>query len=134
VTAFVIDASVTIAWCFRDESTDRTDALYRRACAEGIAVPDHWSVEVANVLVVAERRNRTTPELTVGLLRLLDPVPVERDAATVPRRTLVDLARSYRLTAYDAAYLELAIRRALPLATLDDDLRRASATAGVPLL
>lgn len=101
--------------------------------AEGAVVPALFPGEVANVLVQAERRRRIAPAQADRVLGILGGLPIEVEA---PRRApgrALDFARAHRLTVYDAMYLEAAIRRALPLATLDGDLRRAARAAGVPL-
>ena len=134
MASFVVDASVALAWCFDDEATAATDALLGRAAVEGVVVPALWFLEVANALLTAERRGRLTPEQTLEVLTRLAALPAERDSAAVSPTAVLALARAQRLTAYDAAYLELAIRRGLPLATLDEELRRAGKAAGVPLL
>ena len=134
MASFVVDASVALAWCFDDEATAATDALLGRAAAEGVVVPPLWFLEVANALLTAERRGRLTPEQTLEVLSRLGALPAERDGAAVSPTAVLALARAQRLTAYDASYLELAIRRGLPLATLDGELRRAGEAAGVPLL
>ena len=134
MASFVVDASLALAWCFDDEATAATDALLVRAAAEGMVVPPLWFLEVANALLTAERRGRLTPEQTLEVLTRLAALPAERDGADVSPTAVLALARAQRLTAYDAAYLELAIRRGLPLATLDGELRRAGGAVGVPLL
>ena len=134
MASFVVDASVALAWCFDDEATGATDALLGRAAAEGVVVPALWFLEVANALLTAERRGRLTPAQTLEVLTRLAALPAERDSVAVSPTAVLALARAQRLTAYDAAYLELAIRRELPLATLDEELRRAGQAAGVPLL
>lgn len=125
---------MALAWCFEDEATTRTDALLVRAADGGFVVPSLWFLEVANALLSAERRGRLDPEQTLELVSRLQELPAERDPAAVPPSAVLALARTHRLTAYDAAYLELAIRRSLPLATLDQDLQRACGTAGVTAL
>ena len=131
---FVIDASLAMAWCFEDEATDQTDAVLDRLRTESAIVPALWSLEVANVLLVAERRGRIREAEVTRFVALLGQLPIEiRD--DVPRVTdLVGLGRTHQLSAYDAAYLHLAERAGVPLATLDAGLRRAAAAAGVPLL
>jgi predicted nucleic acid-binding protein len=98
--------------------------------------PSLWSFEVASVLIAAERRGRIGVAAQAEFLerlRLL-PITIEHRPATWLAQRILSLARSYHLSAYDAAYLELAIREGLPLATLDEDLRRAASGAGVPLV
>ncbi len=123
-----------MTWCFDDEASDSTDAVLRRAAVEGVTAPPHWSVEVTNALLLGERRNCTTPDDTAQMLAKMDRLRVTSDDELVRRSDLLELARTHRLTAYDAAYLELATRLNLPLATLDRRLREACDTTGVPLL
>lgn len=132
----VLDASVALAWCFADERTDRLIGLVRRVGAEGAVAPSLWRFEVANGLLMASRRGRmTTAELSASL-RDQFTLPVEIDDGLDPAAwgSMLDLAQRFRLTAYDAAYLELALRRSLPLATLDAGLARAAQANAVPLV
>jgi predicted nucleic acid-binding protein len=135
VATVAIDASVTAAWCFADEANAATDALRSGLIDHGAVVPVLWHAESANVLLIAERRKRITPDRCAELLELLGELPIETDDGTQRiRGSVFRLARALRLTVYDAIYLELAIRRDLPLATRDKDLRKAALSAGVPLI
>jgi predicted nucleic acid-binding protein len=134
--AVVLDASVSLAWCFLDEASDYADAALRRANDEGCVVPAIWSMEVANALLVAERRGRTTEAATARMSELLLSVPVEIEAVG-PEHCLtavLPLARAHGISLYDATYVELAARRQTPLATLDARLRRAAEAMGVTLV
>jgi predicted nucleic acid-binding protein len=136
VTAFVLDASIALAWCFADEATPATDALLDRLAEEEAVAPGLWRIEVANALAMAERRGRlSVAGLTrsVGLLQQL-AVAIDPEGSERAFRELLDLARSERLTVYDAAYLELALRLGLPLASKDHKLRRAAARLGLAVL
>ncbi len=131
--AFVLDASITACWAFQDEDHPDAGLTFHRMRVEEAVVPCLWWFEVRNILVVNERRGRIaesdTAAFLLNLSRLrvrLDPLP-EGDA-------VLRLARTHRLSVYDATYLELAQREGLPLATLDAELRRAAAEAGVALL
>lgn len=120
---FVVDASVTLAWCFDDETTVATEAVLRRLLLEGALAPAHWSLEVGNGLRFGERRGRLDHAKLAaaeGLLAdlLVDVIPV--DIPTMLRAVAV--ARRHDLTVYDAAYLDLAATRGLGLATLDRQL------------
>lgn len=130
---FVLDNSVVMAWYFEDEANAYTTAVLE-SLAEGEAlVPAIWPLEVANVLLVGERRGRSTEARTSRFIALLEALPIRVDAAT-PQRALssiLTLAREQRLSAYDAAYLDLAMREGLPLATQDQALRRAAEACGV---
>lgn len=133
--SFVLDASVALAWCFEDEGGEYA-AEVLEALLDGEAfVASHWPLEVANGLLTAERRGRigARDATRVGRLLLALPIavdPVERGRALGETSRL---ARSRDLTSYDAAYLELALRRGLPLATLDEELRNAARAEGAGL-
>ena len=132
---FVIDASIAVAWCFDDEKTQFTErTLDQIADGAEVVVPALWPFEVANALLIAERRKRLTTAQSTAFLNELESLNISIDAASLLRtfnQVLVE-ARQYNLTAYDAAYLELALRRGLPLATLDDNLKKAAKAVGVP--
>ncbi len=132
---FVLDGSVTLAWYFLDEMNDYAHAV-RDALPRGQAVvPSLWPLEVANVLLVGERRKRISPADTLQFLSLLETFPITVDEETNARAwgDTLGLARAHNLSVYDAAYLELAMRRGLPLATLDDKLKAAATAVGVAL-
>ena len=136
MTGFVLDASVTMAWCFEDEATPETWALLDRLAAEGAIVPGLWALEVGNILTQAERRNRTTAARVRQFVEQLGTLPIRIDDETASRALgeILALARAEKLTTYDAAYLELAMRKGAPLATRDKDLREAASSNGVELL
>jgi predicted nucleic acid-binding protein len=136
VSGFVIDASVALAWCFDDEATDSTRALLDRFADEQAAVPSLWHLELANALVAGERSQRITPARSSEFIALIGGLPIAVDEATpnLALSTVLDLARSEGLSSYDASYLELAMRRGVPLATKDDALARAARRVGVSLL
>ena len=125
---FVLDCSITVAWLFEDESTPQTDKLLDRLKNSGALVPALWRLELGNVLARAERFKRITAAQIADSLDLLDRSPIVTDTETDSRafREILALARGEDLTTYDAAYLELAVRRRLPLATLDRELIRAA--------
>ena len=132
----VIDASIALTWCFEDEVTEATEAIGTRVDSEGAVVPDLWRLEIANALLLAERRGRLKRSNMEQRLELLAALPITIDGDTASRAwtdTLL-LARAERLTLYDAAYLELAIRRDVELATLDRELRRAARNMGVAVV
>ena len=130
----VIDTSVAAAWWFQDEVTAATDAVLERVVSEGAVVPALFPAEAANVLVHAERRKRIAPALVDRMLGILSGLPIEVEAPSRTPGRALDLARAHGLTVYDAMYLEAAIRRGLPLATLDGDLKKAARAAGVALV
>jgi len=131
--AFVLDASITACWAFQDEDHPDAGLAFHRMRAEEAVVPCLWSFEVRNILVVNERRRRIAESDTAAFLLNLSRLRVRLDRLPEPDAVL-RLARTHRLSVYDAAYLELAQREGLPLATLDADLRRAATGEGVALL
>jgi|SRR5579862_6002171 len=137
IKRLVVDASVTLAWCFEDEATNLTEAVLDllSAGAETV-VPAIWPMEVANALLTAERRKRTTTAQVTGLLQRISKLPITVESMPPARafEHVLQVARQQGLTEYDAAYLELALRESLPLATLDGNLRRAARSAGVALV
>jgi predicted nucleic acid-binding protein len=136
VTAFVLDASIALAWCFADEATPATDALLDRLADEEAVAPALWRLEVADALAMSERRGRLSPAGLTRSVTLLQRLAVAVDLAGSDRafREVLDLARRERLTVYDAAYVELALRLGLPLASKDAQLRNAAAGLGLALL
>jgi predicted nucleic acid-binding protein len=134
--SFIVDCSLAMAWLFKDEATSHTARLLRRLDSESMLVPALWFLELTNVMVLAERHRRITVAESAEFILELSKLDIEIDAES-PERTfeaLLPLCRIYRLTSYDAAYLELAVRRRLPLATLDGPLRKAARRVGVKLL
>jgi predicted nucleic acid-binding protein len=131
---FVVDASVTMAWCFADEATPETESVLDLFGSDEAVVPAIWSLEVANVLLVAERRGRLSEAQASRFLELLQQLPIEVDDVPVDPAAVVAAGRRHELSAYDASYLVLAERTGAPLATLDRRLREAATRAGVRLL
>lgn len=127
--SFVIDASVILAWILPDEVNERADAIVGSLVYESAVAPAIWPMEIRNALLVAERRKRIDPSATEELLAILGTQRVTIDAGINFDKAMV-FARAHRLTIYDAAYLELATRRRLPLATLDTRLAAAAAAQG----
>lgn len=131
---FVIDTSVTLSWCFADERTPATDRLLDRLETEAALVPSLWVLETANALLTAQRRGRITEAQASRASALLDALPIEVEVGSAPRAALLATGAVHGLSAYDSAYLLLAERRGVPLATLDKALARAAKKAGVPVL
>lgn len=133
---FVADASIALAWLFADEAHPEADVLLESLPGSILVVPALWFLEIGNVLAGAERRGRLSPDQVTRILGFVRQWPVETDPVPAERTfdAALALAREHALTAYDAAYLELALRRGLPLVTLDGDLRRAAAVARVSVL
>ncbi len=136
MSEFVLDCSVTVAWFFEDEARPETDALLDRTMESGALVPGLWRLEVGNVLSHAERRRRIDPSKIASYMDVLVQLPIATDPETEERalRETLALARQENLTTYDAAYLEVAMRRGIPLATLDKALIRAARRLGVATL
>lgn len=136
MSRFVLDCSVTMAWCFEDETNKYTEAvLDRLSDGEGL-VPALWSLEMANVLLVGERRKRLNKAQSLRFAMLINDLPIYVDERTAERALgeILSLAREHSLSSYDAAYLELAIREGLPLATQDAALKKAARKCGVGVL
>jgi predicted nucleic acid-binding protein len=134
--AFVLDSSVTLAWLLPDERSAALDALGDTLLEANAVVPAIWPYEIGNALRTAQKRARIGNADMLRLQHVLAALPIEVEA-TDRNRVLDDvsgLARELDITVYDAAYVELARRRALPVATLDEHLRRACARARIVLL
>ena len=137
MAVFVPDASVSLGWCFSDEATPYTDALLDRLIAgEEVAVPSHWPLEILNGVIQAKRKGRVTEQTVEGFLSSLISfqIVVDAEQGFLRLRAIRELAERHQLTSYDAAYLELAIRLGLPLATLDGALQRAARAENVALI
>jgi predicted nucleic acid-binding protein len=132
---FVIDNSVVMTWCFADEADPYADAVLEHLKTHTAVVPPIWSLEVVNVLLVAERRTRLTQKDSAHFLSLLAKLPIQVDPTPGEdkMRELLNLGRTQNLTSYDAACLELAMRLGIPLATLDQRLIAAAGKTGVPI-
>lgn len=126
---FVMDASVILAWILPDEVNERADAIVGSLTTASAVAPFIWPMEIRNALLVAERRKRIDTATTEELLTILGSRKITIDGGTDLGAALA-FARTHRLTIYDAAYLELATRRRLPLATLDARLAAAAAAEG----
>ena len=130
--AIVLDCSITMAWCFDDEVSELSERALDELDASYALVPEIWSLEVANALLIAERNKRVSQAKSAGFLHQLGRLPI-RFAHVLELETfgrVLPVARSCDLTAYDAAYLELAMNTGLELATLDLKMRRAAKKAG----
>ena len=134
--SFVLDTSVTMRWFFGDGKPQ--ELAYAGKVLDAMKdasalVPVTWGLEVANVIAKAEAKGLVTEARSGAFLEMLEGVDIEVDAATFARALsdTLQLARRYKLSAYDASYLELALRLGIPLATLDEDLQKAARKAGV---
>lgn len=134
--SFVIDCSVTMAWCFEDERTPAADALLARVVESGAVTPAIWPLEVCSVLLGAARRKRIPAEAVSQVAQRIAalPIAVDTEGVALTWSNALQLAERHGLSSYDASYLELAQRKALPLATMDDALRRSAIAAGVAAL
>ena len=138
MSRFVLDNTVAMAWCFTEEATEFTKTLLSRLSnlTDSAVVPALWLYEVANVVELAVRKGRIPGEKALAFLDSLAdlPIEVENPSRTQVFVTVRTLAGQYQLTGYDAAYLELAIRHQLPLASLDKALSRAALAAGLSIV
>jgi len=134
--SFVLDNSVALTWCFEDERTPATTTLLERVAESGALAPGLWPLEAMNGLLVAERRGRLDPSRRHRMASFLRALPITLDDETASQAwtNTMGLAERFALSAYGAAYLELAHRRRLPLASLDGDLRAAAKALGLTVL
>jgi predicted nucleic acid-binding protein len=131
----VIDASVALAWCFPDEASDYADSVLVGVEDQSVIVPAIWALEVANALLVGERRKRIRQPEIRRFVELVNGLSVVEDRQLFSNTVgnVLPLAREYGLSAYDAAYLDVAARRDIPLATLDSALQKACLAAGIDI-
>jgi len=136
VSGFVLDCSIAAAWYLIDEATAETDKLLMRTRLEPVVVPQLWHIELGNVLLQAERRKRVTAAQVTAALDEAALLPIETDnyMTSFAWKETLTLARAEKLTAYDATYLELAMRKGAALATRDETLREAAKRNGVAVL
>jgi predicted nucleic acid-binding protein len=133
--AFVVDNSVVMSWCFKDETNQYADAVLDCLSETTAFVPAVWPFEVVNVLLVAERKKRLSEADSVRFITLLSQLPIIV-AHEGPQRMMKDvlaLARSNNLSSYDASYLDLSMRKGIPIATLDNSLIEAAKKTNVPI-
>jgi predicted nucleic acid-binding protein len=132
--SLVLDSSAALAWIYDDEATDPIRQVFNAVAEQGAFVPSLWRLEIANSLTVAVRRGRVDHEFRRAALADLGDLDIIVDAQTDSRAWNATLEFADRFLVYDAAYVELAQRRALPLTTLDRDMQRAGAQLGLRLL
>ena len=132
----VVDASLAATWFFEDESTPDTESVAEQVVSDGGLVPQLFSLEIANVFLLSERKGRLPAGHVDPYLDRLEQMELQVDLETAEqlRSTTIELARVERLTVYDATYLELALRKQLPLATLDRDLAMAARRRGITVI
>lgn len=136
MSRLVVDCSVTMGWCFEDEQDAYSEVILEGLGPSGAVVPSVWAFEVANTLLVGERRRRLDKLDASKILAFLGSLPITIDEGSTRRAltSILALAREQNLSAYDAAYLELAMQEGLPLATRDLALKKAAASLGVPVV
>jgi predicted nucleic acid-binding protein len=134
--SFVIDNSVVMSWCFKDQANPYADSILAKLTEAVAYVPSVWSLEVVNVLLAAERKKCISEADSVHFISLLSqlPIVVEYESPEKAMKDLLGLARTQSLSSYNASYLDLAMRKGLPLATLDEKLRNAAKSTKVALL
>lgn len=133
---FVVDNSVVMSWCFKDETNKYADVVLKRLTEASAVVPSIWPLEVVNVLLVAERQKRLSKSDSIRFITLLSqlPIVVEYERPEIVMKALLILARANSLSSYDASYLDLAMRKGFPIATLDNRLIEAARKTDVPIL
>jgi len=132
---FVVDNSVVMAWCFLDEESIYADTVLRSLETNIAIVPAVWPLEISNVLVVAERRQRLSKSDSINFLTLINdlPITVIQESPDRMTREILALAREHQLSTYDASYLDLAMRKGLPLATQDKALKKEAIACSVEI-
>ena len=134
--SFIVDNSVVMSWCFKDEAHPFADSVLDRLSEVKAYVPCLWPLEVVNVLLVAESRKIISEADSIRFVSLLSHLPifVEHEKPKEVMKDLLGLARAHKLSSYDASYLDLALKKGLPLATLDKKLRKAAETMNIAIL
>jgi len=132
---FVLDGSLALAWYFKDEAVSYADAVAASFLKARALVPVIWPLEIANAVLMGERRKRSTEAQAAKWFSYLSSLPIIIDETTNKHvwSEVLALGRAHHLSAYDASYLDLALRRGLPLASLDDELKTAASALGVPM-
>jgi len=133
--SFVVDNSVVMSWCFKDQAHPYADSILERLTEAVAYVPSVWPLEVVNLLLAAEHKKCISEADSVRFISLLSQLPifVEYESPEMAMKDLLGLARAHNLSSYDASYLDLAMRKGLPLATLDKNLRKAAESINVIL-
>ncbi len=133
---FVVDNSVVMSWCFKDETNKYADAILHKLSEARAVVPSIWPLEVVNVLLVAERRKRLSEADSTRFITLLTQLPiiVEQERPENMMKELLTFARANNLSSYDASYLDLAMKRGYPIATSDNKLIQAARRIDVQIL
>ena len=136
MSRFVLDCSIAMSWCFEDESQPIADRALDSLLEDQALVPAIWLLEVANILLIGERKGRIMPDQVSEFVAMLETLPILIDSPPSLKTlgNIYALAKTHQLTAYDAAYLELAKREGVVLATLDKSLCAAATKAGIDVL
>ncbi|MFN0117013.1 MAG: type II toxin-antitoxin system VapC family toxin [Elusimicrobiota bacterium] len=132
----VVDSSLVLSWCFQDENSDIANRLRRALIKDVIlVVPSLWLLEISNVLLVSERKGRISEEKSLQFLSFLKELPINFEIEDMDHAfsSVIGFARKEGLSSYNAAYLELAVRKGLPIATLDQQIQKAATKLGVAL-
>lgn len=127
---FVLDCSVTMAWCFQDETSEYTEAVLESLETSNAIVPLIWQLEVSNVLLMAQNRKRINDNGIFHFLSLLEGLPITVDSSELTMKDTILLSQKYQLTAYDASYLNMCLYHNIPMATLDKKLEKAALSSG----
>lgn len=135
MTRIVIDASIALSWCFADERTSASQKLLERVILSGALVPNLWHLEICNSLLIGEIKGRITIESIIEQFKNFDDMPIEVDFQTSSAAwgSIARIARIHKLTSYDAAYVELAQRYSIELATRDKAMIKAATSLQIPL-
>jgi len=136
LSSIVLDCSVTVSWFMIDETSTISNDILNLISKEKAIVPSIWQLEVGNVLLMCQRNKRITKEQRLNALHILNELPIIIDDLTSKYawQDTIELAEKYSLSLYDACYLELSLRYSLPLATFDNQLKKAANLAGVKLI
>ena len=136
MNAVVVDASVALAWCFPDEGSEYAESVLVALEGRTMTVPAIWTIEIANAILIGEKQKRIRQPEILRFMVLLEKLVIVQDAQSAAKSisNVLPLAREYGLSAYDANYLELALRHGAPLATLDRRLQKAAHQTGITLL
>ena len=136
LSSIVLDCSVTVSWFMIDETSTISNDILNLISKEKAIVPSIWQLEVGNVLLMCQRNKRITKEQRLNALHILNELPIIIDDLTSKYawQDTIELAEKYSLSLYDACYLELSLRYSLPLATFDNQLKKAANLASVKLI
>jgi len=134
--SFVVDNSVVMSWCFKDQANAYADSILEKLTGATVYVPCVWPLEVVNVLLAAERRKYISEADSARFISLLSQLPilVQHEGPEKSMKDLLASARAHGLSSYDASYLDLAMKKGIPLATLDQKLQRAAEAVKLQIL